>query len=69
MPHQSQRAQSGGWAASRKVSTVEIATRLPINLSGLRGLGEVESFKARMDLVLTTRLHGMVFLPAKVSVE
>src|SRR5207244_2792607 len=48
--------------ALRKMSAVPIDTRLDIpNASGLRNPGEVESLIARMDVVLTTRLHGMVF--------
>jgi polysaccharide pyruvyl transferase WcaK-like protein len=39
---------------------VDIDTRLDQNRSGLRTSGEVEALISRMDLVLTTRLHGMV---------
>jgi hypothetical protein len=46
--------------ASRQLSAVEIDTRLDVNRVGLRTPGEVESLIARMDLVLTTRLHGLV---------
>jgi len=42
------------------MATVDIDTRLDENRSGLRSAAEVESLIARMDLVLTTRLHGMV---------
>jgi hypothetical protein len=46
--------------ASREMSLVEIDTRLNVNATGLRSAAEVESLIARMDAVVTTRLHGMV---------
>ena len=46
---------------SREVAVVEIDTRLDVNTTGLRTAAEIESLIARMDLVVTTRLHGMVF--------
>jgi GT2 family glycosyltransferase/SAM-dependent methyltransferase len=46
--------------ASRELSAVRIDTRLGTNGTGLRTPGEVESLIARMDLVVTTRLHGLV---------
>jgi hypothetical protein len=46
--------------AGREAATVEIDTRLDENTTGLRTPAEVESLLARMDVVLTTRLHGMV---------
>lgn len=39
---------------------VEIDTRLDHNSTGLRSEGEVEALIARMDMLVTTRLHGMV---------
>ena len=39
---------------------VPIDTRLDQNATGLRAPGEVESLIARMDAVVTTRLHGAV---------
>lgn len=50
---------------SREMSLVSIDTRLDAsggiaNSSGLRSPSEVESLLARMDVVITTRLHGMV---------
>jgi hypothetical protein len=43
------------------LSPVYIDTRLDIaNSSGLRSPAEIESLISRMDVVLTTRLHGMV---------
>jgi Polysaccharide pyruvyl transferase len=45
---------------SREMAVVPIDTRLDINGMGLRTPAEVESLIARMDIVLTTRLHGMV---------
>lgn len=46
---------------SREVSVVLIDTRLDANITGLRTPAEVESLIARMDMVITTRLHGTVF--------
>ena len=46
--------------SSREMAVVPIDTRLDINGTGLRTPAEVESLIARMDIVLTTRLHGMV---------
>jgi Polysaccharide pyruvyl transferase len=45
---------------SREAAAVHIDTRLDVNSTGLRTAVEVESLVARMDVVLTTRLHGMV---------
>lgn len=45
---------------THQMAMVEIDTRLDDNSSGLRSAGEVESLIARMDMVLTTRLHGLV---------
>jgi Polysaccharide pyruvyl transferase len=44
----------------REAATVPIDTRLDENAVGLRTAAEVESLIARMDVVLTTRLHGTV---------
>lgn len=46
--------------ASRPMAVVSIDTRLDENATGLRNAMEVESLIARMDIVLTTRLHGLV---------
>jgi hypothetical protein len=46
--------------ASRAIAAVDIDTRLDINSTGLRTPAEVESLIARTDVVLTTRLHGLV---------
>jgi hypothetical protein len=45
---------------SREMAVVPIDTRLDVNRTGLRTKAEVESLVARMDAVVTTRLHGMV---------
>jgi hypothetical protein len=45
---------------TREMSVVRIDTRLDENRTGLRTPGEVESLIAKMDLVITTRLHGTV---------
>jgi hypothetical protein len=47
-------------AASKEMTIVTIDTRLDVNSVGLRSPAEIESLIARMDLVVTTRLHGMV---------
>lgn len=39
---------------------VDIDTRLDVNSTGLRSEGEVEALIARMDALVTTRLHGLV---------
>lgn len=47
--------------SSREVAIVQIDTCFdPPNETGLRTPAEVESLVARMDAVVTTRLHGMV---------
>lgn len=46
--------------ASRDLSRVDIDTRLDAGNNSLRTPAEVESLIARMDIVLTTRLHGTV---------
>ena len=46
--------------ATREMAVVPIDTRLDLNTTGLRNANEVESLVARMDAVITTRLHGMV---------
>jgi hypothetical protein len=46
--------------ASREMAVVTIDTRLDKNSTGLRAASEVESLIAKMDLVLTTRLHGTI---------
>ena len=45
---------------SNDVAVVPIDTRLDINQTGLKSPAEVESVLARMDAVVTTRLHGTV---------
>ena len=45
---------------AQPMAVVPIDTRLDENTTGLRTAAEVESIIARMDVVLTTRLHGMV---------
>lgn len=46
--------------ARSRVAIVEVDTRLDHNATGLRSAAEVESVLARMDAVITTRLHGLV---------
>ncbi len=46
--------------AASPVARVDIDTRLDENRTGLRTAAEVEAVLARMDTVVTTRLHGMV---------
>ena len=45
---------------SAEMSIVPIDTALEKNAGGLRTPGEVESLISRMDVVITTRLHGTV---------
>jgi len=46
--------------ATQEMVAVQIDTRLDPNTTNLRTAAEVESLIARMDLVVTTRLHGTV---------
>ena len=46
--------------ATRQMAVVAIDTRLDINTTSLRTKAEIESILARMDVVITTRLHGTV---------
>jgi hypothetical protein len=50
----------GRLVARHEVAAVPIDTRLDTNSTGLRTSAEIESLIARMDVVLTTRLHGTV---------
>ena len=43
-----------------ELSVVRIDTRLDVNGSGLRTPAEIETLIARMDAIVTTRLHGLV---------
>jgi hypothetical protein len=43
---------------ARDVAAVSIDTRLDVNEHGLRNAAQIESAIAKMDAVLTTRLHG-----------
>ena len=45
---------------SREMAIVRIDTRLDTNRWGLRTPAEIESLIARMDVVITTRMHGMI---------
>ncbi|MBW4513348.1 MAG: polysaccharide pyruvyl transferase family protein [Scytonematopsis contorta HA4267-MV1] len=45
---------------SREMVAIPIDTKLDPNTTNLRNAAEVESLIARMDLVVTTRLHGTV---------
>jgi len=58
--HESANAALGRLAAGRDLAVVRIDTRLDANTTGLRTAAQVESLIARTDVVLTTRLHGMV---------
>lgn len=53
------RAAVAGLINSREAAVVEIDTRLEANARGLRTADEVASLIARMDAVVTTRLHGL----------
>lgn len=45
---------------AREVAVVDIDTRLDVNRNGMRTAAQIESAVARMDAVVTTRLHGLV---------
>ncbi len=45
---------------SNRVATIAIDTRLDTNSTGFRDEAEVESIIARLDVMITTRLHGMI---------
>jgi hypothetical protein len=47
-------------AGEKECAALRIDTRLDVNGTGLRTDREVESLIAKTDLVLTTRLHGLV---------
>ena len=49
-----------GLFAAHDAAVVSVDTRLDHNETGLRSAGQVEAVIARMDVVVTTRLHGMV---------
>jgi hypothetical protein len=54
------RAAARRLAYERPAAVVQIDTRLDVaNTSGLRTPAEVETLIARMDVVVTTRLHGL----------
>jgi len=58
--HEANRAIAG-FTAKQNCVVVTIDTRLDVpNKGGLRSSAEIESLIARMDMVITTRLHGMV---------
>ncbi len=46
--------------SSRELAVVHIDTRLDHNSTGLRTPAEIESLIARVDVMVTTRLHGTV---------
>jgi Polysaccharide pyruvyl transferase len=54
------RGAVGSLLASVPAARVSIDTRLDVNQTQLRTPGEVESLIARMDAIVTTRLHGLV---------
>ena len=43
----------------RDLAAVHIDTRLDVNATGLRSAAQIESLIARMDVVITTRMHGL----------
>jgi Polysaccharide pyruvyl transferase len=46
--------------ADREIAVIRVDTRLDENSTGLKNPGEVEAVIARMDVIVTTRLHGTV---------
>ena len=59
--HEQVNASIRALLAARDASIVDIDTRLDENGTGLRTPAEVESLVAKMDVIVTTRLHGTVF--------
>jgi hypothetical protein len=53
-------AAIGAFLDRHDLAVVPIDTRLDRNETGLRSAAEVDALIAKMDLVVTTRLHGMV---------
>ena len=53
-------ATAGDLLAGAGVAVIPIDTRLDVNATGMRTAAEVESAIARVDVVVTTRLHGLV---------
>jgi hypothetical protein len=47
--------------SSREMAVVHVDTRLDRNCVGLRSPAEIESLIARLDVLITTRLHGTAF--------
>ena len=45
---------------ARELAAVRIDTRLDVNSTGLRTPSEIEALIAKMDIVFTTRMHGLV---------
>lgn len=59
--HDSAREAIDRLLGARELAVVPVDTRLPPkNKTGASSAGEVESLIARMDAVVTTRLHGLV---------
>jgi hypothetical protein len=58
--HEKANAVIEDFISQRELSVVRIDTALEKNQGGLRTPGEVESLIAKMDVVITTRLHGTV---------
>jgi Polysaccharide pyruvyl transferase len=46
---------------AESAAVIRIDTRLDLNSAGLRNPREIEALIARVDVLITTRLHGMVF--------
>ncbi len=53
-------AAIAGLMARHEAAWIDIDTRLDVNETGLRTKGEIEAIIARMDVLVTTRLHGLV---------
>jgi hypothetical protein len=58
--HAQAEAAIGRLLESRELAVVDIDTRLDVNRHGMTTAAQVESLVARMDVVVTTRLHGLV---------
>jgi hypothetical protein len=58
--HEEANAALDRLASSRDLARVQIDTRLDVNQRGLTSAPQIESLIAKMDVILTTRLHGTV---------
>jgi hypothetical protein len=58
--HQAVNSLIEDWLAGQDVAVLPIDTKVPRNEFGLNNFAQIESVISKMDLVVTTRLHGLV---------